>query len=118
MLNLNLPGLELIRNLMERKKDFECTTCHKGFKNNSNLKRHVSFFHEDGKRHSCPKCGKSFVTKEYVKEHVEVVHEGKKPYKCDYCDVCSGRKSDLKSHVTFKHKNVFTKSTDLVKGHG
>ena len=90
------------------KHNFVCQICTLAFTTNSNLNRHVSVMHGNGKKYPCTRCGKSFGTKANMNVHIDVVHDGKKPFKCDYCEEEFGR-SYRKVHISFKHMNLIRK---------
>ena len=94
-----------------KKKDFECPTCHMGFTNKSNMKRHFSLVEMEMAKDTVAlnpvkvleqKVMWNIMLKLFMKErnHLNVIK---------YYNVCFGGKSDLKKHVTLKHNNVSTK---------
>jgi hypothetical protein len=67
-----------IRAVHEKKKDFECPVCEKGYGQSGDLKRHRESVHE-GVRHECPmaKCDKHYAKKTGCVDHIKNKHGGK-----------------------------------------
>ena len=59
-------------------RSFVCDTCHKGFTQKYNLKKHQRI-HTGEKAFKCETCSKSFTQKGQLKSH-QIVHTGAKPY--------------------------------------
>ncbi|XP_051239187.1 zinc finger protein 135-like isoform X4 [Dicentrarchus labrax] len=78
-------------------KPFSCTICGKGFREKSDLKRHIRF-HTGEKPFSCVFCVKNFTEKADLKRHMRV-HTGEKPFSCPICGKSFGEKNDLTRHI-------------------
>jgi uncharacterized C2H2 Zn-finger protein len=72
---------------------YECTTCGKAFKSNSELTRHLRV-HSGDKPYSCDTCGIVFATSGALSRHLRV-HSGDKPYSCDTCGKAFADSSNL-----------------------
>ena len=70
----------------------------------NSLERRISSVHEKKQEFKCESCGKGFSKKCNIKPHMESVHEGKKSFKCNICDCSFPQKSHMKKHVTSVHE--------------
>ena len=55
-------------------RDFVCDICHKGFENNSRLKRH-SNTHSKELKFECPSCRSKFSRNDTLKKHIVEKHK-------------------------------------------
>ena len=84
---------------VERK--FQCTSCDKRCKYQSELKVHVKRIHLKIKDHFCDNCDKSFSSKSDLNDHLST-HFGKK-FPCYMCGVKLSRKINLINHMKSLH---------------
>jgi len=61
----------------EKRRKFECPTCHKRFAQHIDLARHVDAVHRGIKAFACPLCQKGFGYSSNLNKHVEAVHKDK-----------------------------------------
>jgi uncharacterized Zn-finger protein len=67
-----------IRTVHDKRKDFECPECHKGFATAFDLKKHREAVHEYV-RHECPvvECDKSYTMRASCVDHIRLEHGSK-----------------------------------------
>ncbi|XP_045456544.1 zinc finger protein 501-like [Melitaea cinxia] len=86
----------------------ECLHCHKMFKRQISLKKHIKFTHMTQKRSKCEICQKTYVNKEGLKTHMIDKHPSEatagtiKKHVCPDCGVAFKAPSQLRSHMV-KH---------------
>ena len=86
-------------------RTFNCETCGKAFKKNSDKNRHTMRFHKDIK-FPCTICNKSFSRKDNLSVHISMVHE-KDKISCQRCGIKFSKKSSLSRHIkTFHSRGV------------
>ena len=88
-----------------------CNVCKKHFKENKDLKKHISNCHKevktvhDGRKDfKCYECGKTFTQPIGLSRHIKLIHEGQKVYVCHLCSKFFTRASSLKSHIKAIHE--------------
>ncbi|KAI0398713.1 hypothetical protein F4802DRAFT_140445 [Xylaria palmicola] len=84
-------------------KRYQCKDCQRGFRQNSDLKRHYLSVHAKFKPHQCKACRKSFSRQDSLSTHY-YVHVGK-PYQCEYCEKSFVHKTQLRVHY-YVHARV------------
>jgi len=80
-----------------------CHLCHKFFKAEENMKRHISNIHEGKKDFQCTQCVKAFPGKIDLKMHMLRIHKVQEDQSCDICDQKFGKIEDLRNHLTNDH---------------
>ena len=88
----------------ERHKSFKCDSCDKAYFEARELKNHIHRFHEGHKDYSCNSCGKSFTTGHAMRNHIKIIHEGQKDYKCETCGKLFTKANHLKTHIHTIHE--------------
>ncbi|KFM72015.1 Zinc finger protein 569, partial [Stegodyphus mimosarum] len=95
------------RKIHSDERAFVCPTCHKGFKQISQLRNHL-VIHLDRKNlpekrwyseQQCDTCGRKFSDAKCLRKHQQAVHSKLKPYICSYCGHLSARKAMLELHM-------------------
>ncbi|CAO1372418.1 unnamed protein product [Diamesa serratosioi] len=81
-----------------------CTLCHKTFKNQMTLKRHLSTVHATTKRFKCKHCEEYFTHRSTMMYHMSDKHDVKKPYQCTKCDYSCFKRERFNAHMD-KHDN-------------
>ncbi|XP_064635078.1 uncharacterized protein LOC135492497 [Lineus longissimus] len=84
--------------------NFTCRHCHRPFKSQVNLDRHVEKSHnpKSNKIFTCLLC--PYTTKFYSNMYVHIrTHTGDKPYWCGACGASFSQGSSLKIHIISKH---------------
>lgn len=115
---------------------YDCSFCHKLFKDTSGLKQHMDEYHGENPHH-CNVCGNAYTNERALKAHAHshslfhctccnLSYENIKCYKyhqkvckindrpsvqfqqftCDHCGVTYNRKPSLRIHIVQKHLNV------------
>lgn len=79
--------------------NFKCEQCHKGFKNELALKKHMVKHNAD---FICEICKRKFANAKTLAEHGSL-HLGLKPFKCEHCDLTFRCKSNRHQHMDSKH---------------
>lgn len=83
-----------------QKRDYECYVCHKPFKSEPALRKHV-YGHFYKNNLLCSRCGKYCCSEAVLKRHL-MSHEPNtenKPFKCTHCKKTFGGASQLREHV-------------------
>ena len=92
-----LPS-ERTRNKPNRKRKlYECTTCGKSFRGNTNHKNHM-LAHEGKYKYECNVCGKPFNNPFHYKAHMDRHYQVKR-FQCEKCDHSTVSKLELKQHM-------------------
>ena len=96
---------------------YRCTLCHKSFKYNSNLTRHMKS-HPDGSKdisrvhsHFCALCGKGYTTLASLQIHMNI-HTGQRPFVCDICGSTFSQSGHLQRHLK-SHSGVKSMKCDI-----
>jgi hypothetical protein len=122
-----------INQIINVQKPFSCSSCKKGFKRNSNCKRHgkhiqhlphnyytdhyTERIHDGIRPHSCehPNCGKKFNQSSELSVHIRV-HTGEKPHICEKCGKVSIIALAIDFKLNFKgHSVTLVPLEDIVK---
>ena len=85
----------------QKKKNFICESCGKGFATQRSLDLH-SITHTGVKSYQCTFCNKLFARKGEVDDHIRT-HTGERPFQCDICGVTFSQRSNLQSHKRTTH---------------
>ncbi|XP_053437394.1 zinc finger X-chromosomal protein-like isoform X2 [Nycticebus coucang] len=84
---------------------FRCKRCRKGFKQQSDLKKHMKT-HSGRKVYQCEYCDYSTTDASGFKRHVISIHTKDYPHRCEYCKKGFRRPSEKNQHITRHHKEV------------
>lgn len=68
---------------LHQEKPFRCTSCSKGYSDETQLKHHM-LSHNGDKPHKCELCNKSFGLAYLLRDHMNT-HTGERPHRCDEC---------------------------------
>ncbi|KAM9783136.1 uncharacterized protein ACB057_015434 [Neosynchiropus ocellatus] len=68
---------------LHQEKPFRCTSCRKGYSDESQLQQHM-LSHNGDKPHKCDLCDKSFGLAYLLRDHMNT-HTGDRPHRCDEC---------------------------------
>lgn len=68
---------------LHQEKPFRCTSCRKGYSNETQLQHHM-LSHNGDKPHKCDLCDKSFGLAYLLRDHMNT-HTGERPHRCDEC---------------------------------
>ncbi|KAK9513581.1 hypothetical protein VZT92_027102 [Zoarces viviparus] len=68
---------------LHQEKPFRCTSCRKGYSNETQLQHHM-LSHNGDKPHKCDLCDKSFGLAYLLRDHMNT-HTGDRPHRCDEC---------------------------------
>ncbi|RUS78841.1 hypothetical protein EGW08_013383 [Elysia chlorotica] len=96
------------------KREIKCHLCHKLFKRNENLTRHM-LSHSGVKNFQCPECGVGFTEKGSLTRHFKAQHQQLRPHSCPICRRSFTRKSLVRKHVERFHVQ---KARELVSQRG
>ena len=95
-----------ISSVHEKKQEFKCESCGKGFSKKCNIKPHMESVHEGKKSFKCKVCDKNFSHKHHMIRHIASVHETQKAFECESCDYSCSQMSSLKTHTASVHLTV------------
>ena len=79
-----------------------CPHCHKPFKKNSKLHRHINESHLNLKPHKCSLCTKDFKRSHHLQRHL-LSHSNQRPHKCTHCIKAFISKEHLTRHLKLIH---------------
>lgn len=96
------------------KREIKCHLCHKTFKRNENLTRHM-LSHSGVKNFQCSECGVGFTEKGSLTRHFKAQHQQIRPHSCPICRRAFTRKSLVRKHVERFHVQ---KARELVSQRG
>ncbi|XP_037130113.1 zinc finger protein 227 [Syngnathus acus] len=68
---------------LHQEKPFRCTSCRKGYSDETQLRRHM-LSHNGDKPHKCNLCSKSFGLAYLLRDHLNT-HTGERPHRCGDC---------------------------------
>ncbi|GFN74932.1 Zinc finger protein 728 [Plakobranchus ocellatus] len=88
-----------LRKGSKQQKSFSCAACGKGFWNASNLKRHMTFKHDQSTIHRCDFCAKTFSSVSKLKNHRRSHLKGGGKFSCNFCMNTFRFKSSLDEHI-------------------
>ena len=105
-----------IQSIHQKKKDFVCPICIKGFGSQDTLRTHIRLKHEERKiDFKCESCGKAFPFGFMLKKHKYTTHEGHKDFICETCGKAFIGKPGLKNHLKIykgkKHEKTYLCNT-------
>jgi hypothetical protein len=81
---------------------FQCPSCPHRSTSKKDLQRHIRTIHEKRKDFKCPVCDKGFAHAGNLKVHRESVHEGVR-YLCPGCNQTYGQRGRCLNHIRLKH---------------
>ena len=76
---------------------YPCSVCDKRFSEPSSVKRHM-YIHTNEAPHACPTCGHRYSSPCYLREHM-LSHSGERPNKCPVCEKQYSRAGHLTRHL-------------------
>ncbi|XP_075924701.1 uncharacterized protein LOC116944317 isoform X1 [Petromyzon marinus] len=89
---------------------FKCRRCKKGFKQQSELKKHMKS-HTGKKVYQCEYCDYSTMDASGFKRHVVSIHTKAYPHRCQFCHKGFRRPSEKQHHVLKNHKEHIVMGT-------
>ncbi|XP_061409142.1 zinc finger Y-chromosomal protein-like [Lethenteron reissneri] len=89
---------------------FKCRRCKKGFKQQSELKKHMKS-HTGKKVYQCELCDYSTMDASGFKRHVVSIHTKAYPHRCQFCHKGFRRPSEKQHHVLKNHKEHIVMGT-------
>lgn len=95
-------------------RNFECTICSKRFKDNYDLKRHITTVHEHTSDFVCDICDKRLRSKKSMRKHMIQFHMSQLAMQCPECGRPFGDKSRLTRHLKV-HKRARGEYIEEVK---
>lgn len=98
--------IRLVEHMFSHKAEpsFFCTLCPSGFKNQTNLQRHVKNVHLKLKPYACEECDKQFAQKVQLQQHASV-HLEQANIPCELCDMKFKTIFRQRVHVRTMHKD-------------
>ena len=94
-----------------QEKVYDCNMCDANFKDNKDLKKHITSEHikpqdqekrEAARPFMCSTCGINFTTRFKLTRHSNAVHEKIKPFMCNECGTSFADKRGLEMHISAK----------------
>ncbi|XP_063697986.1 zinc finger protein 227-like [Culicoides brevitarsis] len=103
-----------IQQTHERKLNFKCDICKKGFRRTRDLQDHLALKHLEKELYKCSICDISVSSKGHLKRHITSVHERKVVGKCEICAKTFIHMNTFRSHLK-KHEKIEYFICDLCK---
>jgi KRAB domain-containing zinc finger protein len=107
----------LRKHVRDHNQTFKCKYCDKLFGDQTRLKAHIRYYHENTNSFKCEFCSKIFINKYYFKIHVKTHDPNRlKDFKCSQCDYATDMKLSFEGHLK-SHKRKDARIAALINPH-